>query len=275
MSKKLAVAVIHGMGAQKKAAPDDSAALSFSADLHKRLRVEIGEHRFDNEIAWREIFWAQELQDRQDAYEDAMRRVSSFGPFRRFVMHRLADAAAYHPSDSARSTYEKVHRRIDGVIEELEEDVAPGAPLLVAAHSLGGHMMSNYIWDVTKGRRPRGTAFQRLESFAGFATFGCNIPVFIFSHSDVQPIDFPGADRERMVTPWWRNYYDKDDPLGYPLVPIDGGYAALARAGEMQDVKVNVGWPFLRATVLSHNGYWDDRGFARRIGDFIDEVMRA
>ncbi|MDJ0826461.1 MAG: hypothetical protein QNJ16_13235 [Rhodobacter sp.] len=276
MSRRLAVAVIHGMGAQRKTHPDDSAAPSFSADLRKRLRVEMGEHRFDAEVAWREVFWAKELQDRQDAYAAAMRRVSRFGPLRRFVMHRLADAAAYYPSKRSDSTYEKVHRRIDRVIEELEADVAPDAPLLIAAHSLGGHMMSNYIWDLQAGHRTRPTAFQRLESLGGMLTFGCNIPVFIFSHGTIEAIAYPGADRGRMVRPWWRNYYDADDPLGYPLTPVGGGYAALAGAGEMQDYRINAGsWLLHSWNFLSHNGYWDDRGFARRVAAFIDEIMAA
>jgi len=275
MAKKLAVAVIHGMGQQIKKDPMDSAEISFSRALRDRLRVDLGSHAFDAGIAWREIYWAHELQPRQDAYEAAMRKVSSFGWLRRFVMHRLSDAGSYYkPEKLPGSTYDKVHGHIERVIAELEADVPPGTPLLLIAHSLGGHMLSNYIWDVTHGSRPVPGGFQSFESFAGFVTFGCNIPVFVFAHDKVTPIQFPGFGGVAPVSPWWRNYYSRSDPLGYPLKPIGFGYADLAEAGGLRDYPIAVGFPVIESlTPLSHNAYWRDRGFARRVAGFMRDIM--
>ncbi|MBD3678348.1 MAG: hypothetical protein HUJ27_08090 [Rhodobacteraceae bacterium] len=275
MAKSLAVAVVHGMGRQKKDNPGNSAALSFSAKLHRRMREEMGKDQFDEKIAWREIFWADVLQPRQEDYERRMRRQSPFGPLRRFVMHKLSDAASYYPHLTPDgSTYQQVHERIDNVLHELEGDVEPGAPLLIMAHSLGGHMMSNYIYDMGKGRRPVPKGFRSLETFAGLFTFGCNIPVFVFACKKAVPIGFPGAKPERRLKPWWRNHYDAQDPLGYPLGPIGDGYEDMVKDREIEDVKVNVGFPIIQSwTFLSHNAYWNDRRFAKRAVRFAEDIM--
>ena len=93
--------------------------------------------------------------------------------------------------------------------------------------------MSNYIYDMTKQNpsSPRPPGFRGLRSMAAFVTFGCNIPIFTFAYpvGNVKPIAYPGVDiaaGDRLAK-WWRNYYDKDDVLGYPLRPTSPHYAAL------------------------------------------------
>jgi len=68
-------------------------------------------------------------------------------------------------------------------------------PVIILAHSLGGHIMSNYIWDMQKPKNSLPddlSSFERLEYLAGMITFGCNIPVFAFAHRKIETIDFPG-----------------------------------------------------------------------------------
>ncbi|WP_172295642.1 hypothetical protein [Pseudoruegeria sp. HB172150] len=274
MTRKLAIAVVHGMGRQRKQHPDETGQLTYSARLHERLRAAVGTHRFDAEIAWREVFWADIVQKRQDEFEQAMRKVSSFGMLRSYAMHRLADAANYFPPrEKRRSAYEAVHQRIDLTLADLDRDVPEGTPLLILAHSLGCHMMSNYIWDVTHGYRERPTPFQRFETLSGMLTFGCNIPIFTFSLEEVQPIAFPGNPARRS-DPWWRNYYDRHDPLGFPLAPLSGGYEELCSRGELADYQVNVGWRLLQSwNPWCHNGYWHDRGFAQKAAWFVEELL--
>jgi hypothetical protein len=272
--KKLAIAVIHGIGQQKKSEPLATGVPTFSDDLRKCLRVSIGKHRFDSEIAWREIFWSDILQDRQDIYIRNMEKFTKFSGTRGFVMYNLADAASYFPSDYDVSVYHRVHRRVHSAIADLEADVEQDAPLLLLAHSLGGHILSNVIYDIEKGKSKPMTPFQRMETFAGLITFGCNIPVFIFGTDEPKPIRFPGK-QGRPLMPWWRNFYDQDDPLGYPLEPIGKGYAELVRNGELMDRQIDVGLPVMSSTPFSHNAYWTDPDFWLEVAKAIRVVMES
>lgn len=276
MPKKLAIAVIHGMGRQHKDTPADTAALSFSRKLHRNVRNRMGPQDFDRDVAWREVYWADVLQPRQNAYEAAMKRHFPFGWLRRFVMHKLSDAASYYPKEDPNgSTYKAVHDRVARTLADLQADVPDGTPLVILAHSLGGHIMSNYIYDTTRPNSPVPPGFQKFASFAGLLTFGCNIPVFVFACDEVVPIDFPGATTPP-VSPWWRNYFDRSDPLGYPLGPLGGQYLQKILGREISDYTVNVGFPLIEnMTALSHNAYWADRGFARTVTNYLRDVLAA
>ncbi len=181
--KKIAVAVIHGMGAQGAKVSDDSALPTFSKHLRKRVRAKLGASMFDQSIAWREIFWADILQDRQARYLSAIRRRTRYDNLRQFVVQNLGDAAAYQKTaDPADNTYEKIHKRVTKVIRELDQDTVDGAPLVVLAHSLGGHIKSNHIYDTGKSGAT-GNNFRNLKTLAALVTFGCNIPLFTFSYA--------------------------------------------------------------------------------------------
>lgn len=225
MSNRIAVLVIHGMGSQGHTSQGID-EISFSKDLYKALRKKLGAQVFRN-IGWREVFWADVLQTRQDDFvrRNLKRKGARWMKTRRFVMHNLADAASYrrNPGDDRDQIYHQIHQRVHNTIARLEEISGPGTPLLVLAHSLGGHIMSNYIYDMRQGHPEiaGATPFQRLDTMAGFVTFGCNIPVFSFSYEpkDIHPIAYPGkaiAKKKRLKL-WWLNLNDKDDALGMPL----------------------------------------------------------
>ncbi len=101
-------------------------------------------------------------------------------------MHNLGDAAAYRkiPGDPNAATYGEVHRRVFDCIERLENIAGVSTPLLVLAHSLGGHIMSNYVYDMQRNSpvHPVTGRFQKLETMCGLVTFGCNIPIFNFAY---------------------------------------------------------------------------------------------
>ena len=274
MAKTLAVAVVHGMGAQRKDNPDASADLSFSAGLHRQVRKIIGANDFDEKIAWREVYWANVLQERQDAYFAKIVGKTDFDMLRRFVMFNLSDAASYRqlPANNADETYKLVHARLDGVIGELKDDAGDKAPQVVIAHSLGGHVMSNYIYDAQqKNKAGKGakTPIQAMETVAKFITFGCNIPIFVFAYPEnaVVPIAYPGSKlpTRLKMKPWWYNYYDRDDVLGFPLHDVSPKYRALATKNQLADVEINAGNILTSWNPLSHNAYWTDEDFYRPV----------
>lgn len=205
---QVCIAVIHGMGSQR---PGYSRPMR--DEINRRLGLKAAR------VSWREIYWADILESREreflrDANAD---NELDWLRLRRFMLRAFGDASAYRRTgDACSSAYCDIHARIRDAIAAL--DPGEDAPLIVMAHSLGGHIMSNYIWDMQQGRPiapPGDSPFQRLETLAGLITFGCNIPLFTLAwrKSDIHPIRFPGqaldpAARQRAR---WLNFFDPDD----------------------------------------------------------------
>jgi hypothetical protein len=263
MSKKVAVAVIHGMGSQGEHKPDPPGTLSFSSALFNILSREMGD-KFHQKVVWREIFWSDIMEKRQKDYLRTIKGATDADKIRGFVVCNLSDAASYRKSTGQDDdTYEKIHATVTATIDDLAAQVDEGTPLVILAHSLGGHIMSNYIYDMTKPGAPRPAGFRGLRSMAAFVTFGCNIPIFTFAYPEdkVAPIKYPGVDiaeSRRLKASWWRNYYDRDDVLGYPLRPTSPQYGQLKG---LKDIEINAGNWYQSWNPLSHNQYWTDREF--------------
>ncbi len=280
-ANKIAVLVIHGMGSQGKDSQGVN-EISYSAGLYSRLREYLGNSFFDH-VGWREVFWADILQGRQESYirNSLSAKGARWMDVRRFVMNNLADAASYRKTGDPRDkTYYQIHERVHQSVERLEQITDGQTPLIVLAHSLGGHIMSNYIYDMMKGTpQIAGTSdFQRFKTMAGLVTFGCNIPVFSFSYepADIIPIRFPGTNiaAARRLQPWWSNFNDKDDALGMPLAGLSPGYGALAGQGQLRDRWINTGGLFQFWNPASHNGYWTDRHFYRPVAAILKKAMK-
>lgn len=280
-TNKIAVAVIHGMGSQGKT-PQDVDEISFSAGLYKRLKERLGDSFFQR-VGWREIFWADILQDRQETFikDNLASKGARWMKTRRFVMHNLADAASYrrNKADSRDQIYHLIHARVHRTIARLEEITDENTPLVIFAHSLGGHIMSNYIYDMMKGdpEVPASSDFQKLKTTAAFVTFGCNIPVFSFAFKpgDIRPISYPGTGipTPKRLHPWWVNMNDKDDALGMPLAGTSPGYQALEDSGQLDDRWIDSGGVLEFWNPASHNGYWTDRHFYRPAASILRKAM--
>lgn len=273
---KLAIAVIHGIGRHEKDDPEgNTATRAFSAPLYDALRLRLGDSVMADKIAWREIFWGDVLQPRQDALEQRLSQHVNIGTLRRLVLSVLGDAANYSFSTSESSTYQRIHARVAQVISELDAE-AEGGPLLLVAHSLGGHILSNFIYDTVKRPPEDASSFEQFQSLAGLFTFGCNIPVFVFQHEQLEPIARPPEAEPFAVQPWWRNYYGPSDVLGYPLAPAGGGYATMAEGPDpaLIDRKVRPGFPFIVShSLLSHTAYWKSRTIHGPLEEMVREVL--
>lgn len=283
---RLAVLVVHGMGQQQK---------DFAVPMVRRVNDHVAEAGFDPAaIEWHSVWWAPVLQDEQD---DLWRRMSTedvdYRKLRQFVVHSLGDAVAYRPvrsSDLAEGqidTYDAIHARVRAEMKVLRErtrvgkdDDDPEVPLVVLAHSLGSHVMSNYIWDRQKSGSSLGNDFEDMKTLSGIVTFGCNIPMFTLAYDTVQPIDFPVPVQDyfpqgtsehaiKSATKWW-NFYDPDDILGWPLKPLSPGY----RKAVHRDVAIDVGGLFTSWNPASHVHYWEDRHFTRPVAEALGKLLR-
>lgn len=271
---KLAVAIIHGIGAQldlRDAEGQYHYARSLIAGVRRRLGTEA------DGIAFRSLYWASVLDQREQAYLDKLAAEPvSWRWLRQLVTLFLGDASGYRKvSQAYDDTYEQVHQCLRHGLNALRAEVGPRTPLVVLAHSLGGHVFSNYAWDQQKLNAtpscPRDP-FIALETLAGLITFGCNIPLFTFAYEQIVPIRFPGhclsdAVREQAR---WLNLYAPADPLGYPLRPLSN-YAAVVQ----EDRALPVGPWYKRHTPLSHMEYWSDAGFHDYVARYLRRLLPA
>ncbi len=284
MSGKVAVAVIHGIGSQAMSRPPSSDRLTFSGDLHKRIRKTLGRKHFDKQIVWREIFWSDVLSPRQIRYLEAISVKVNYHSLREFILCNIADAASYKKAadsegseGSAGNAYRLIHQRVRSTLAELRADTDDDTPLVVLAHSFGGQIMSNYIWDLQVGHETAPTAFERMETLCGLVTFGSNIPLFLFAYEpeNIHPISFPGTKlpNQMRVMPWWFNYYDKDDVIAFPLREIGPKYTEMVDGGEIREIPINVGSLFSSWNPSSHTAYWRDRNFYKPTAEFLEELL--
>jgi len=270
MPKKLGLLIIHGMGTQK---PDF--AKPFIKKLEKTITREGGN---TSEVAFQPIYWAPIIQGFEDTYWTAIKSKYRlrWKPVRKFVVDRFADATGYqHFPTRPNSTYKKVHRRIhENIVKLINKLGSNDKPIMILAHSLGGWMMSNYIWDIQKGTTGFGTSpIEKIKTLCGIITFGCNIPLFSFAYDPIKAIQFPPPNlpSNLKAIARWKNYFDRDDVLGYPLKPLSPSYDATV----YKDYGINVGGPLTSWNPVAHSKYWKDRSFTETVGKYVSGILRV
>ena len=269
---KLAVAIIHGIGTQPDSR-DAEGQHSFAQSLIAGLRQRLGADA--DQVAFQTLYWASVLDKRQLAFLEKLRdQPVRWLWLRRIVTLFLGDASGYRKvSQAYDTTYEEVHQSLRSGLNALRAKVDADTPLVVLAHSLGGHIFSNFVWDQQRINQVESCPldpFLALETLSGLITFGCNIPLFTFAYDPVVPIRFPGQCLPQAVTEQarWLNLYAPADPLGYPLRPLPN-YAAVVA----EDRAMPVGPWYKRHTPLSHLGYWYDRGFQRYVAAYLQQLL--
>jgi len=170
---------------------------------------------------------------------------------------------------------------VNRTLGRMEKEIGPEGAIIIAAHSLGGHIMSNYIYDAQNDVPDPGSAPQAqlkdMRSVVQIVTFGCNIPVFVMGYKvgEIDPIKPPNTavPPDQRLRSWWRNYYDADDILGYPLAPLGPNYQELARKKHLVDSEINVGRFRTSWGPLSHVGYWQNGVIAARLARTADRII--
>lgn len=278
---ELGVLIIHGIGRDDGVG---STAKGYSAALQKRLRAN---GLTESMVAFQEVYWHQHVQPRQDQYWRQVEPLVRWDVLRRLILDYLADASTYRQVKAAEgrtTVYEAVHSEVYSNLRTLEDRITDVAPLVILAHSLGGHIMSNYVYD--RQRRYAedplaGTPFLRMERLVSMVTFGCNLPLFVMAATPYVPITVPATelpdDLRRRGR--WLNYYDKDDVLGWPLKPLRDLVDEAGRAAfddMIDDIPINVGVPLLQSSnPSSHVGYWNDKDFADPVAKHIKGLLQA
>jgi hypothetical protein len=269
MAAELGIVIVHGIGIEQ---PDF--AHNFIAAMHERLD-DLGIAA--DTIQWQPAYWADLLNTRERDLWNALARDYDLDwvTIRKFFINLFADAIAYQrvPGDHP-DMYRQIHQRMHDHLVQLRAALGQrDTPLVIIAHSLGSVIMSNYIWDEQHGKGLGTTPFARMETLAGFVTFGSPIPLFTLALDDVISIAFPPPTlpaplREHAK---WFNFFDADDVLGYPLKPLSPSYAQAVSA----DLEINVGNLFTAWTPIAHTAYWTDNDFMAPVAHLIRDLVVA
>ena len=273
MPKQLAVVMIHGIGRQR---PD------YAAHMIRNIEQQLVVRGYEPDtIAWQPVYWDDILAPAEKAYLERSLDTASLRAhrLRELVVTVLGDATGYRQLSAERVSadelrvYRVVHERIQQNIATLYHDQLGShpVPMVVLAHSFGGHILSNYVWDSQRRPQQGLSAFERMNWLTGIITFGCNIPLFTFACPKIVPISFPPPRLAKRLKPKarWLNYYDPDDVLAWPLKSVNAAYARVVS----DDRLINVGGAVIGRTPFSHLRYWPDRGFAREVAAFLVTLL--
>jgi len=280
---KLGILVTHGMGSQHP-----GYATPFIEEVSRRLGAAAAA------VAWQEVYWADVIARREDDLWACMQRAVDpcdrpipldWRGVREFVVHNFGDAIAYQrdlsPGDS---TYDAIHARVSDEIARLRRALpSRRAPIVVVAHSLGAHIMSNYLWDRQHPDPDRPDTLEGVPTLASFVTFGCTIPLFALAFPVARPITVPGRAIQGPLreASRWLNFLDRDDVLGWPIRPLyEKDRSRLTRAQKrtverIEEYEINVGGVTKSWNPVSHTGYWTDDDFTRPVAAHLRRLLSA
>jgi hypothetical protein len=268
MDKDVVVLAIHGMGSQ---GPE------FARDMFDEVQNRIEKAGKDpNKVVWDSIYWANIVEPKQLSYFNEARRRNDLDyiKLRKFMLTAFGDASAYRQIPGQNNdVYERIHNLISEKISSIYqyELGSKPKPIIILAHSLGGHIISNFIWDMHKVGGNDLSPFEKMKYVTGIVTFGCNIPLFTFAYDKVVPIHFPHPslpDKYKEKSKWL-NYFDPDDVLGYPLKPLNKEYSKVVN----QDIEINAGGILTSWNPMSHSGYWTDDDFTKPVTRLINSFL--
>jgi hypothetical protein len=285
---ELGVVIIHGMGDPEPA---------FAQPLIDGLTGELGADA--GAIAFESCFWSDILQHGQNEIWMRLQRAKTpmkFDTLRSWIVGTLGDPTGYLSGYERQGipVMHSVHQRFADSLAAVESRLAnpASAPVVVLAHSLGGAVVTNYLWNLERAagevgtpapsalhpgarevaRRPIGDSpVQRLETLAGLITFGCNIPLFLPPVPPYECVRFPRPSLPDCfkAAARWLNVYDPYDILGYPLNNLWDE----AHGTTIDDVTLEVGMPVLSMTPLSHTRYWTDSEFQSLVARELQKVL--
>lgn len=271
MARRGAVITVHGMG---------RARADYAGGLIGSLREQLGDEA--NEFYFGSVFYEDILHSNQARVWESVRGRLRWRRVREFGLFFLADAGALECRKSdPDSPYVNVQLTIAKELHRAYAEVGADGPVVFVTHSLGCQVLSNYLWDAQRYREggqanvgiwkaptnyweaiadgsspdPNELAFLGGRTLRYLYTTGCNIPMFVAGHPEagieaIRPVD---ARFE------WHNFYDKDDPLGWPLRALSKSYKELVCDHEVNAAGGFGSWLLKSWNPLSHGRYWQEK----------------
>ncbi|MBI1848953.1 MAG: hypothetical protein HYR85_01275 [Planctomycetes bacterium] len=292
MAKKASLLTIHGMG---------ETARGYAAPLFAEVERRLGAKAADLHFA--SIYYQHLLQGNEERVWTKTADAVRWDALRKFVLYGFADAVGLETGKEALgSDYASAQVVIARELLRARLAMKGDGPVVVLAHSLGCHVFSCYLWDaqrdaghaasptkvprpvigmwqdpelfdatITSGPKlsPEERTFVRGSSLRAFFTTGCNIPIFVAAHAvqDIVPFAKPNAAFE------WRNFYDKDDVLGWPLAELSDSYGALVADVPMNASEGVLDWLIKSWNPMSHTQYWGDGEVLGPLHDLLASLL--
>ena len=276
---KIGVLVIHGMGDQ----PDDF-HLGFKEGITDYYEGD------KSELNIQPIHWSYILNDSQ---RDILNKTEQYSlhyskHLRPFVVNYLADVIAYQKtfekSEFAEKTkgeygdrgiYHLIQDLISSKIKIMKNEIGEDSPIVMVGHSLGSIMLLNYLHDTQKEesvKNSRKWNFEDKFNLVGLITMGSPLALWLLRYNNFgKAINFPLKTTlpQYHKVCRWKNYYDKDDILAYPLKCLNDTYGRLAC---LEDIEVNAGNILTEWNPLSHNGYFGEDVIRKEIAEYLFQI---
>lgn len=277
MYKKVAVAIIHGMGNH-----DEDFAKESIAKIYKKFTEKTKSLVEDpvSQLVIQPILWATVFKDREENLFKKLVLESklNYQGLRNFIINYIGDAVAYQPVETTRHNYENVHKKVGEGLHILSKMAGDDVPLCVISHSLGSVVASNYFYDLQFKQddvTPVVNKFSPLEkgdTLTLFYTMGTTLPLWSLRYFNFnRPINIPSRNLQNYypgLQGEWINFYNKNDALGFPLKPVDENYDTAVN----EDREVNVGNLLTSWNSLCHTAYLTDM---RVLEPIVDGLVRT
>lgn len=280
-----ALITLHGMGETKP---------NYADKLINLLNNKLGAKQ--QQLYIETVYYQEILQYNEERVWQATGHRLRWSKLRKFVLFGFADAAGLeHRKEADNSSYLFAQIKIARALYLAKQKLNANGKVLLLAHSLGGHVISCYLWDAacaSEGKKVNAGIWQNIRAYqaaisgdtpltedditflqgnalAGLITTGCNIPIFVAAHASEQIIPFSKPNPHF----FWLNYYDKDDVLGWPLADLSSGYQQLVTDYTINAANGFFGWLAASWNPLSHNQYWQDKGIINALSQQINKLI--
>lgn len=336
MPRDVVVVFVHGIAVESTGYSQRMQKLIITA-LDRRARSSGAKENAAEYVDFREVFWADIVRDHQRNYLEYARKTGGLRPnwLHKLVIEGLGDAASYSKTQKFKnSAYYKIQKRLRDTISRAAGDRNDDRLLVVVAHSLGCQIVSTYAWDLHRIKAPDAKAriaalndgapsdsvtsemnevyqstlafieslsekspFERLDTFAGLVTMGCNIPLFTFTFGPQFVYPITQTDDDKCAPPFpgsgldfgayrkakWLNYFSINDPLGYPLKPLNTRYEAepllsdhlVNSEGLLMRMACKLPFAGPLASNAAHQGYWHNTTVAHGTAELIEGLVHS
>lgn len=281
MPNDVVVLAIHGMG---------NTSPNFADKLENQLASKLGSNW--SNVYFDTIYYAKVFQDNQTRIFNRIKANDDIDwiALRKFLMFGFSDAAGFERKcDELGSPYEQVQDIVLDTIDRAYDAVGGDANVVLIAQSLGCHVISNFIWDAQSSESKFGAwrnggfedsppgskldKFRRLKTLKYLYFTGCNIPIFVagIPQNKIKAI----ASTSKGYSFKWKNYYDPDDPLGWPLKNLTVKKEKQSYKFEVnEDNAINTGGLIKNWNPLSHTTYWGDNDVLNPLTDDIQSLIK-
>jgi pimeloyl-ACP methyl ester carboxylesterase len=281
MTRKLNIIIIHGVGwgdSREHYADELKANImkQFDGAIKALDLTDIARPSSDEALRFAPIYWSPVTQDPQNkliellgtTHTSRMPLSNVLFEIQRQMISVVGDIIAYGDP----IIYDAIHATVAAAVTSLSEASADErgddgtAHLTVIGHSLGSVVASDYVYDHRDREQDRRYLLPDYH-FKVKNVVLLGSPMAMYSLRGI-----PGATREEIIDSLkrpiqvdpdnglWLNMYDRQDPIGLPLTPIES-----YENEDVIDCEVNAGNWLTGWNPASHTGYWRSKEVARVI----------